>query len=132
MIGRHCAATARRNVSARSNEAWSEGGRGKGLMKTIRSLGCVDAWWFRRSVLKGMVYCCWRGEAELSKGNNVAERVSQSLDEEVPTTDTISTFCLTAGLPCWLLTYLSAGVGKSWRSVKGLASRSARAHVRAT
>jgi len=25
-------------------------------MKTIRSLGCVDAWWFRRSVLRGMVY----------------------------------------------------------------------------
>jgi len=54
---------ARRNVSARSKEAWSEGGRGKGLMKTIRSLGCVDAWWFRRSVLRGMVYAV--GEAKL-------------------------------------------------------------------
>jgi hypothetical protein len=54
---------ARRNVSARSNEAWSEVGRGKGLMKTMRSLGCADACWFRRSVLRGMVYAV--GETKL-------------------------------------------------------------------
>jgi hypothetical protein len=70
-------------------------------MKTIRSLGCVDAWWFRRSVLRGIVYCCWRGEAELWEGNKLAERISLSLNEEVSTTGAISTFCLTAGPSGW-------------------------------
>jgi hypothetical protein len=32
-------------------------------MKTMRSLGCADACWFRRSVLRGMVYAV--GEAKL-------------------------------------------------------------------